>query len=187
MAFLFSRIHEEKALKKLLNIAKNDKDPKVQGHALSYLAHYRSPDALIDIYDSSDNPKIKERIISHLSQIRDKKGRNKLLDIARNEKNTELKGRAIMYLTNMGGMYVGEAGDMANEMAKIYDSTDDTKLKRKIIMSLSNIKAKESVKKLIEIGRKEKDLKLKKLIIQYLSHSKSEEAAKFLKEIIEEK
>ena len=122
-----------------------------------------------------------------LPQAKDKKGREKLLDIAMNEKNSELREKAIMYLTNMGGMYVGEAGDMAEEMVKIYDSTDDTKLKQKIIMSLSNIKAEESVKKLIEIGRKEKDLKLKKLIIQYLSYSKSEEAAKFLKEIIEEK
>jgi len=186
IAFL-SQIRDEKARQKILSIAKNDKDPEVRRHAIPFISHSQSVDDLIDIYDSTDDQEIKERIIMFLPQAKDKKGREKLLDIAMNEKNAELREKAIMYLTNMGGMYAGEAGDMAEEMVKIYDSTDDTKLKQKIIMSLSNIKAEESVKKLIEIGRKEKDLKLKKLIIQYLSYSKSEEAAKFLKEIIEEK
>ena len=67
----------------------------------------------------------------------------------------------------------------------IYKKSDDLKLKKNILFSISQNRSERAVKQMIEIARSESNLELKKQAVFWLGQTKSEEALKFLREIID--
>jgi HEAT repeat protein len=55
--------------------------------------------ALTQIYEKSGDMDIRRQALSSLANVRDNAGVDKLIDVARNEKNTELRRAAITYLS----------------------------------------------------------------------------------------
>lgn len=95
-----------RATDKVLDIAKNEKNTELRGDAIRYLANMRgagargesSADGLAGLYASETDKNVKEQIIRSLGS----QGAGKqLVEIARNEKDIELKKQAITWLGRM--------------------------------------------------------------------------------------
>ena len=99
---------------KLVEVIKNEKDPKVRRTAISVLAtqENNAPERLVSIYSSETDPQLREAIISALSNQRNAKY---LIDLARAEKDPKLKLRIVDRLSNM---HSKEANDYLMELLK---------------------------------------------------------------------
>lgn len=85
----------------LVDVAQNSRESiEIRRYAVSMLSGAGLTNAqLAQIYDRNSEVEIRKYLISALSSMRDNGGIEKLLDIARNEKNTELRKQAISSLT----------------------------------------------------------------------------------------
>lgn len=90
-----------KAIAKLVQIAKNEKDENLMRAALSQLAYVKGDegaDQLISIYDGLQDPKLKQRVIRALAYNKSKKAVDKLMAIAKNDSDPTVRSAAIRSL-----------------------------------------------------------------------------------------
>lgn len=100
---------------KLLEVVRNEKDPKVRSEAVRVLASQKSgvdSSAMVQLYSTETDPQIKQSLVDGLSSQRNAKA---LVDIARAEKDTKLKLRIVERLSNMKSK---EAQDYLEELLK---------------------------------------------------------------------
>jgi hypothetical protein len=86
----------------LTNVAQNNRENvDTRRYALSGLQSAGATGAQVAaIYDRASNDmEIRKQAIGVLASLRDNSGVDKLLDVARNEKNLELRKQAVSYLT----------------------------------------------------------------------------------------
>jgi hypothetical protein len=85
----------------LMSIVRDDKStPESRRRALGYLARAgATTPSLIALYDPTADPQLRGELISVYSRLADKAATDKLVWIARNEPNTQLKRRAISALS----------------------------------------------------------------------------------------
>jgi hypothetical protein len=101
---------------------------------------------------------------------------DKLMEIARTEKNAELRGDAIRYLGTM------HSDKSADGLKSLYAAETDKNVKEQIIQTLGQ---QGAGKQLVEIARAEKDPELKKEDVQWLGRMRgSKEATDYLMELI---
>jgi len=101
---------------KLMDVVKNEKDPKVRAEAVRVLASQKSgidANALVTIYNSEQDPRIKSNILDSLMSQRNAKA---LIDIIHQEKDQKVKLRIVERLSNMKGSK--EAQDYLEELLK---------------------------------------------------------------------
>jgi len=95
-------MHRNGNLDKLVEVARTDKDPKVRQQAIEAIASQESgspTSALVSLYSSEQDERVKSTIIDHLSGRR---GDCKpLVDVARSEKDIKMKMRLVERLSNM--------------------------------------------------------------------------------------
>lgn len=90
-----------KAIAKLIQIAKNEKDENLMRAALNQLAYVKGDegaDHLISIYDGLQDPKLKQRLIRALAYNKSKKAVDKLMAIAKNDSDPTVRTAAIRSL-----------------------------------------------------------------------------------------
>jgi beta-lactamase regulating signal transducer with metallopeptidase domain len=90
-----------KAIAKLVQIAKNEKDENLMRAALSQLAYVKGDegaDQLVSIYDGLQDPKLKQRVIRALAYNKSKKAVDKLMAIAKNDSDPTVRTAAIRSL-----------------------------------------------------------------------------------------
>jgi hypothetical protein len=95
---LLRYMHSNGNADKLLEVVRNEKDPKVRVDAMRALASQRSgvsSDALVSIYTAEQDPQVKQSIVDSLSSQRNAKA---MVDIARAEKDTKMKLRIVQRL-----------------------------------------------------------------------------------------
>jgi HEAT repeat protein len=74
--------------------------PEVRRRALEYLSRAgATTPALVSLYDPTPDPQMRGALISIYSRLADKAATDKLVWIARNEQNSQLKRRAISALS----------------------------------------------------------------------------------------
>jgi hypothetical protein len=98
---LLRYMHSNGNADKLLEVVRNEKDPKVRMDAMRALASQRagvSGDTLVSLYTAEQDPQIKQSILDGLSSQRNAKA---MVDIARAEKDTKMKLRIVERLGNM--------------------------------------------------------------------------------------
>ena len=98
---LLRYMHSNGNADKLLEVVRNEKDPKVRMDAMRALASQRagvSGDTLVSLYTAEQDPQIKQSILDGLSGQRNAKA---MVDIARAEKDTKMKLRIVERLGNM--------------------------------------------------------------------------------------
>ena len=100
---------------------------------------------------------------------------NRLLELAKSEKDPELRRQAIRNLGLLGAGHTGDA------LVSIYESDRDRDDRREVINALF---IEGNAHALIQIARKETDPELKKDAVQKLSLMHSKEATDFLMEIL---
>jgi HEAT repeat protein len=85
----------------LMGVVRDEKlTPEVRRRALGYLARAgATTPALLSLYDPTPDPQLRSELISIYSRLADKAATDKLVWIARNEQNSQLKRRAISALS----------------------------------------------------------------------------------------
>jgi HEAT repeat protein len=85
----------------LLGVVRDEKlTPEVRRRALEYLSRAgATTPALLSLYDATPDPQLRGELINVYSRLADKAATDKLVWIARNEQNSQLKRRAISALS----------------------------------------------------------------------------------------
>ena len=99
--FAYSVSKEPEAVNSLIDAAKNDKSPKVRGQALFWLAHKAGQKEAAFIRDQVDNDpdtQVKRRAVAALEQLPKDQGVPLLIQVARTNKNPEVRKQAMFWL-----------------------------------------------------------------------------------------
>jgi tetratricopeptide (TPR) repeat protein len=157
--FVLAQSNSPKAQQMLEQVARGQGNPDLQLSAIRYLGERRrqggSSPVLAEIYSSSNDVNVKRAILNAFESGRDK---DKLLQIARNEKQQDLRLHAIRLLAAIPGTQ----GDMWT----LYQSETTPEGKQQI---LESIPATGNLDKLLEVARTERDPKIRRYAIQTLS------------------
>jgi hypothetical protein len=127
---------------------------------------------LSDLYLSESSVDVKKRILQAMFVSG---SADKLIDLARTEKDPELRRSAIRNLGLIGG---GKTGDALRSM---YGSEAGADVRREIINALF---LQQNAAALVDLARTEKDAALKKEIVAKLSLMKSKEATDYFLELL---
>jgi HEAT repeat protein/phosphoribosyl-ATP pyrophosphohydrolase len=179
--FILSQSDTEKVLPILIAIAEKDPSPDMRKKAIFWLGQ-RDEDAassaLIRIYETAP-AESKEMLLMAFAQNDNPKGIAKISEIAKTEKDPEIRSKALFWL----GQAEGEKA--LPILLEAYKTTDNVKIKQQIIMALAQSDGAKGVPMLIDLARKETNFEIKKQIIFWLGQSNDPAAAKFLQELIE--
>jgi HEAT repeat protein len=158
----------------LLVTAKAEKDPDLRGEAIRQLGIIGARAELADLYSVETTKSIKKSIIQAMFI-----GGNadKLGELARNEKDPELRSAAIRNLGLLGGTKSGQL------LLSIYQTDPSRDVRTAVIHSLF---LQGNAKTLVDLARGEKDPELKKEIISKLSIMGSKEATDYLMEYLKD-
>ncbi len=158
---------------RLLQIAKTEKEKDLRLHAIRQLGSIQGTQAeMWALYQAETTPEGKQMI---LESIPSTGNLDKLLEVARSEKDAKLRRFAIQSLSTP------RAANTGDTLAGIYASEQDQDVKRAIIDALASQK---NVKAMIQIARGEKDSRMQQRILERLVNMKSPEASDYLMEII---
>jgi hypothetical protein len=232
--FVLAQSESPKAAQLLEQVARGQGNPDLQLTAIRYLGERRrtsnGPQILMEIYNASSDAAIKRAVISALSGNRDK---DRLLQIARSEKDQSLRITAIRSLASTNNaqaelwqLYQGEAtpegkrtilqamppsgnqeklleiartekdvnlrryaiqslspqsAGAADALVALYSGEQDAGLKRTIIDSLYS---QRNAKALVQVARNEHDIKMKQMLVERLGNMKDPAATEYLMEIL---
>lgn len=157
---------------KVLAAAKGEKVPELRAEAVRQLGLMGAQAELWQLYQSETSTEVKGHIIQALFIGG---GADRLGELARGEKDPELRRKAIRNLGLMGREHT-EASLVA-----LYASDTDAQDRREVIQAFF---LQGNAHALINVARTEKDQALRKAAIQKLSLMNSKEATDFLMEII---
>lgn len=129
--------------------------------------------ALWTIYQRESNKDLKGQILSTLGAMG---AYERVIEVAKSEKDADIRNRAIRSLGNMRSEKSGAA------LAELYPTLPDVDAKKSAIMALVN---QNNAEALIAIARKESNRELKRTIVERLVNMpKSKAAQEYLMEII---
>jgi HEAT repeat protein len=124
------------------------------------------------MYQAEPAPEIREQILNALFVGG---GTDRLLEVARTDKEPRLRRAAIRLLGVSGAAKTGEA------LISMYASEKDPDIRRQVIEGLF---VQGNAKALIDLARKETDPAMKREIVSKLSIMGSKEATDFMMEIL---
>ncbi len=156
--FVISQNRSPRAQQALLDYAKGGGNPDLQLRAIQYVGMSGTKEAqqqLVTIYTSSSDARVKSAIIQALMQAR---ATDALMNIAKSEKDSGLRGSAIRNL-------VMAKGTSVDGLAELYASSDAAS-KREIVNGLMS---RGDGKTLVDLARKETDPAMKRTIVERLS------------------
>jgi HEAT repeat protein len=125
--FVLAQSDSEKAHAILAKVAKGDADPELQQEAIRYLGVHGSDRGLAllaELYSSLKSTEARAAVLQSFMIAGEEK---RLLDLAQNEPDRELRGRAIQLL---GAMDAGE------ELWRLFGSERDIEIKKEILQGL---------------------------------------------------
>jgi tetratricopeptide (TPR) repeat protein len=157
---------------RLLSVAKTEKDDALRGEAVRQLGNIRAGAELSELYQSEHSIEVKKQILQGMFQ-----GgfADKLIELAKGEKDPELRRTAIRYLGNM------RRTETTDALVGIYASDANVDVRKAIISALFT---QNNAKALVDIARAEKNPEMKKDIVSKLSNMKSKEAIDYMLELI---
>jgi tetratricopeptide (TPR) repeat protein len=173
VVYVLASSDSPKAQQLLQQVAKGQSNPDVQLAAIQYLGGRRNDPAkaqlLIEIYNGTSDANIRRAILNSLSG-----DRARILELLRNEKNTELR---VYMIHLLGGREDANTGDT---LVAMYPEGDQ-EVKSAIIDSLTG---QRNAKAMVALARAEKDPKMRQRIVERLAGMKSPDATDYLMEIL---
>lgn len=183
--FVLAQSGSPKAREILVRMARSGPDEDNQVRAIRYLGLFggqESRQALVDIYKSSQNPRVRKAVLHGFMVAGD---RARLLEVAKTEATPELKREAIhqigvsggrdelwqLYQTEtspeakeaiINGLFIGGAADRLSELAL---KESDPRLRREAIQKLGLTGSDKSAATLKQLYASEKELDIKKTIL----------------------
>ncbi len=176
--FVLTQSRSPKAQQLLIDAAKGSVNPDLQVRALRYVATSggaENRNTLYSIYSSSSDLAVKKTILNYFIMSKFTGANDPLANIAKNEKNPELRREAIQKLG------ISPRGQTTELLVSLYGSEQDADTKKAIINALF---IQGSAKPLVDIGRGETNPNMKKEIVQKLSLMHSKESTDYMLEIL---
>ena len=157
---------------RMLAIAKGDANVELRKDAVQFLGTMGANNELGQLYAAESSPEVRGRIL-HAMFV----GGNtaKLIEIARTEKDRDLRERAIQHLGTTRSAAAGEA------LVAIYGSTGDLDTRKRVLEALF---IQGNASQLVAVTRKESNPELKKVAVSRLSNMRSKEATDYLMELL---
>jgi tetratricopeptide (TPR) repeat protein len=157
---------------RLLELAKTETDPGLRRDAIQQLGVMGASDEVWQMYAGGDRET--KRAVLQALFVGGNTGR--LVELARTEKDPELRRDAIQHLGLVGGAEASAA------LEQLYASGTDRRDREAVLQAFF---VQGNAKRLIEIARTEKDPEMKRKAVQHLSVMGHPEATKFMLEILE--
>jgi HEAT repeat protein len=157
---------------RLLAIAKSDPTPELRMGAIRYLGNLGANSQLASLYASESSVEIRSRILQSMFEAGNTE---KLIEVAKTEKEPALRERAIRHLGSMSTNVSGAA------LVEIYGNSTDPDTRKRILNALFS---QGNAQQLIACARKETNSDLRRAAVQYLTNMRSKEATDFLMEIL---
>jgi tetratricopeptide (TPR) repeat protein len=185
--FVLAQNSSPRAQRMLEQVARGSANPDLQLKAISFLGPrttiekegrlvHQSPSnhgqILFEIYESSSDVNVKRAALNAFSASGDT---DRLLQIAKTEKDAELRRDAVRRLTSLKNPAATDA------LVAMYGTEQDKEVRRAIVTSLAS---QNDVKQLVAVARTEKDPETVRYIVSRLAGMKSPEAADYLMEIL---
>jgi HEAT repeat protein len=150
--FLVSQLEPEGAEGTLLEAARSDPDGGVREQAVFWLSQVgteRSVAALDSILRTATDPNIQEKALFALSQAGSPRANLALRAYAlRSDVPEEARGKAIFWLSQTG------APDNAAFLEQLYGQLQGVELKKKVLLSISQMDTKEGGRWLLQVARR---------------------------------
>ena len=156
----------------VLAVARTEKSVELRKDAIRQLGMMGARAELREMYKSSSDPETHEAIIQGMLMNGDSQG---LIEIARTEKDVNVRDKAIKTIGMVGG-----EGSMPALM-EIYNAQSDLESKKSVINALF---IRSAAKEMVSLARKETNPELKKSITQKLSMMHSPEVTDYMMEIL---
>jgi hypothetical protein len=157
---------------RLFAAARTETDASVRAEAVRQLGVMHAGSELSQLYAAETSPEIKKSILQAMFVGGDS---DKLIDLAKNEKDPDLRKTAIR---NLGLM---KRAGTAEALGGIYASDSSTDVKKAVITAYF---LQNNATGLVALARAEKNPELKKDIVSKLSNMKSKEATDYLMELL---
>ncbi|HYP05310.1 MAG TPA: HEAT repeat domain-containing protein [Bryobacteraceae bacterium] len=170
-----ARSNSPKGREVVTRVAKDSSNVELQSRAIQLLGERdggANKQLLGEIYSASTNNDIKRQVLRSLGHAEDWQ---KLLEIAKTEKDEELRSRAIQQAASMRNVGVSDA------LAALYTSTSDTSTRNAILRGLSQ---QRDAKQLIAVARTETNPELKRAALKHLSRMKGDDVTAYLTELL---
>jgi HEAT repeat protein len=180
--FSLSQVHSDRAGQILRDYAMREgADPELRAQAIFWLGQSHgeeNAEFLREIYASTDEYEIKEKIIFSLAQLGDDQSASWLLNVAADANEPmEMRKKALFWAGQSHVMSIEEMGELYNRMP-------ERELKEQIIFVLSQRHEDEAVDWLLEIARTEEDVELRKKAIFWLGQVDDPRVHELLLELI---
>ena len=156
----------------VLAVARNEQNPELRIDAIQQLGIMGASAELMQFYTSDAPVEVKKAVLKALFVGGQS---DKILEIARNDKDIAMRREAIHLLGPMGGAKAGDA------LTGLYAKETDPSLKKDVLNSLF---IQGNSKAIIEIAKKETDPTLKHEAVQKLSIMHSKEGTEYLMELL---
>lgn len=153
-------------------VAKGEPVLAIRRDAVNQLGVMNAEAELWQLYQSESSPDLKKQIIQALFIGG---SADKLMELAKTEKDVELRKTAVRNLGMMSNKKTGDA------LTSVYKAEKDESVKKAAIQGLF---VQENATALIDIARSETNPALKKDVVEKLSMMKSKEATDYLLELL---
>ena len=157
---------------RLFALAKGETDVTLRSEAVRQLGAMSARAELAQLYQTESSVDIKKQVLQAMFVGGDS---DRLIELAKNERDPELRRTAIRNLGLMRRTGTGEA------LVSIYNSDSNPDVKKAVISALFT---QNNAASLVTIARAEKNIELKKDIVSKLSNMKSKEATDYLMELL---
>jgi HEAT repeat protein len=156
----------------LLSVAKSESNPELRVEAIHQLGAMGASNDLMQLYSPDAPYEVKRAVLQGFFVAGNA---DKIVEIARSDKDSKMRLEAIRQLGPMGRSRSGEA------LTSLYAKETDPQLRREILNALF---VQGNAPAIIDVARKETDPNLKKEAVQKLSIMHSKEATDFLMELL---
>ena len=161
--YVLANNNSPKAQSLLEQIARGGGNPDLQVKAISYMPrNTNSGTVLAEIYAASNDAEVKRAVLNALISARDK---DRLLSVAKNEKNPELRSMAIGYLGGIPGN---------PELWQLYQADSTTEGREQILSHMYN---NGNLDKLLDLLKTEKDPKLRAQLVRVVASYKTQQVS----------
>lgn len=157
-AFILSHHFKEKSIPVIVDIALKDPDLRVRSKAVLLIAQVggeKSFEPLLRIYETTEEPLIKQNIVISFGQILTVQSVKELGHIAKHERNSILREQACIWLGKR------TCQESLRALANAYYAQKSAKLKERIIYFIGQRGNESAQKYLTKIANKEKNKQLK--------------------------
>jgi hypothetical protein len=157
---------------RLLTAAQTEQNPELRAEAVRQLGAMGANDELWQMYQKEGSVDVKRQILSAM-QVGGNTAR--MIEVAKTDKDPELRRLAVRNLGVMGARSAGDA------LAEIYAAEKDAAIRRTVINSLFT---QGNATALVALARKEQDITMKKEMVQKLSMMDSKVARDYMLELL---